>query len=124
MKKVRVPIFTEEYAINLCIGEKEKLVKEAARYCNESEDFIRRMFNGRGLALDAITKVNKHPLIIVDGSLPCIDSLPTVAHEACHAMDYITSFIGMNDISGEFRAHGVSAVLRTVTRLISSKKKL
>ena len=59
-----------------------------------------------------------HPLIVIDGDIPANHALATIAHEAAHALDYIIEFIGMDDRSGEFRAHGIAEIMRQTTKVI------
>lgn len=120
MKKIRVPIFTEEYAINLYIGTKGEVLKEA-----ESRSTTSRLAQSRGVCFYNTLEGDDpiHPLILLNGDLPWDVALSTVAHEASHAMDYISEFIGMNDKSGEFKAHGISAVMRAVAQLVKRKKR-
>ncbi|ABE61206.1 hypothetical protein Nham_0310 [Nitrobacter hamburgensis X14] len=115
MKKILVPIFTEEYKIWVYIGSRAELVKAAAKYIGETEAKFDKEFVGRGQALDYIDK-GLYPLIIVDGRLPVRTALATLAHEASHSMDSLERYIGIKDKHGEFRAHGIAAVVRTVSK--------
>lgn len=115
MKKIRVPIFTEEYAINVYIGKEDEMLKAASKYMKCSFNATKNQFEGnRGMAWNCFPEWN--PLIGINGELPFRIALATLAHEACHAMDYIIEKIGINDRSGEFRCHGISAVMREVCK--------
>jgi hypothetical protein len=63
-----------------------------------------------------IASPDSNPLFIVDGDLPVPVGLATAAHEASHVMDYIIEYIGMDDKSGEFRGHGIGAVMRSINK--------
>ena len=111
MKKVKVPIFTEEYSVWVYIGSPKDVAREARKYVESIDSNWGKVNRGRtynGLPY------KKHPLIIVNGDLPYFEALATLAHEASHAMDYIVEFIGLDDRSGEFRGHGIGAIMRIV----------
>lgn len=109
MKKFRVPIFTDQYAVNVFIGEREKLIKAAAKYSHNTKEQVEKWFANNG----GLTFLTSTPLIIVHKKK---DTTITLAHEASHAMDFIHNRIKMNDTSGEFRAHGIAAILRGVQK--------
>lgn len=113
MKKYRVPIFTEEYAINICIGTIKEIEKGAKSYGIKSDNLFSAH---RGRAYNCFP--DKLPFITINGDLPAHMALATLAHEASHAIDYIIEYVGINDRSGEFRGHGIAAVMRTVGRKI------
>lgn len=122
--KLRVPIFTEEYSIQIGIGTRSQILCFASDYLNQSLKAIENDFGKcRGRAWDALNDVygNKHPLIVIDADYPTHISLATVAHEASHAMDFIEEYVGVNDKNGEFHAHGISAVMRAVGKLLLPK---
>lgn len=93
MKNIKVPIFTEEYKIEVEITK------------NIKDEFRGRAFN---------RLPDKNPLIKINGDLSYYTALATLAHEASHAMDYIEEYLGLEDPSGEFHAHGIGAVMRIV----------
>ena len=112
LRYVRVPIFTEEYAIHVYSGAPAAIQRAAeARVrrhdCTLVTNFADKL---RGLAWNALPEHN--PIIGVRGDLADIDLLATLAHEASHAMGYIVDCTGLDDGRGEFRAHGISAVVR------------
>ena len=120
MKMFRVQVFTEEYAVNLYIGTREECIKEAAKYTTLSPKTLERNFSGRGLTYNLYP--DKHPLLMIDGDMPAQVALATIAHEAIHAIDYMMEHIGIDTKESEFRAHGVSVILRTVFKYILKKK--
>lgn len=121
MRKFNVRIFTEEYAVNVYFGPVKELSKAAARYMSCSAKTVEKHFqNHRGVAWNCFPE--KHPLIAVDGDLPWNISLATLSHEASHAMDYIRENIGIEDKSGEFHAHGIATIMRSVLKKIKPKK--
>lgn len=109
VKKFTVPIFTEEYSVVVFIGNLEDIKKEA-RLGGIKDSFLKGDFRGR--AFDLLP--NRHPLILIDGRLKVSFAVATLAHEASHVMDYISSHLGIDDKSGEFKSHGIAAVLRMV----------
>lgn len=121
MKKYTVPIFTSEYFVTVLLGKREEICKEGAKIAKEPLEKFTKEFNWRGQAHNLLPKW-KYPLIIVDWDLPAHIALSTLAHEAIHALDYIVEYLGMQDISGEFIAHGVGEIMRTVTKDILKKK--
>lgn len=120
-----IPIFTEEYAIKVCIGTRSQILCFASDYLNQSLKAVENDFGKcRGQAWNALDDVygNKPPLIVIDGDYPVHISQATIAHEASHAMDFIEDYVGINDKNGEFHAHGISSVMRTVGKLLSTTK--
>ena len=124
MKKYRVPIFTEEYAVWVYIGTVKECVKEGAKYTTYSPTTLAREFDGRrGLAYNLFTSVNKNPLVLVDGDLPVPTAIATLTHEAIHAIDFTMEHLGIDTKETEFRAHAVGAIMRTVLKDILKKSK-
>lgn len=121
MKKIRVPILNSEYAVNVYIGKKEDLIKAGAKYTTYSPKTIKRDFeNRRGIAYNLFPDLN--PLILIDGDMNWYDSLASLAHEASHAIYFIEEYLGINDKGDEFRAHGISAIMRCVGKTFKLKK--
>lgn len=126
MKKYCVPIFTEEYKVVVYVGKKDEIIREAAKYAKQSSDkgctleWFKETFNGRG---HSFSFPDLHPLILVNGDLPADTAIATLAHEACHAVEYIEDYITLNDTRGEFRGHGIAAVMRAVVKDLLPKKK-
>ncbi len=121
MKKYIVPIFTSEYYVAVMLGKREEICKEGAKFAEEPLDKFTKEFNWRGQAHNLLPK-GKYPLIIVDWDLPAHIAFSTLAHEAVHALDFISNYLGMQDVSGEFVAHGVGEIMRAVTKDILKKK--
>ena len=117
MKKLRVPIFTEEYAIVVYIGKRDEIRKAAEKYLGRPiKEFEEKH---RGMAFNALP--DNHPLIVLDGLLPAHIALATLAHEASHSMDDISDFINLHHT--EFHAHGIGAVMRVVGKCLNLDKK-
>ena len=114
--KFRVPIFTEEYAVNVLIGTKDDVRKALVAYTQYAPRTIEHNFNGRGLTYNLYP--DKHPIIGVDGDLPIHIAIATLAHEASHALAAIEKYVSMDDKSDEFHAHGIAAIMRTVLATI------
>jgi len=120
-----VPILTDEYFVDVLFGDREAVVHAGAKLCGDTVDWFRNEFEGkRGMACNLLKKQRpRSPLIVLDSSLPWPVALATLAHEASHCMDYIASYIGIDDRSGEFHAHGIGAVMRSVGKEIAKKQK-
>ena len=114
MKKITVPILTEEYKVIVFIGTGDELIKAGARYLEIPEkEMYERLKNKRGIAYDTFSSgIKKQPAIFINGDYPVEESIATLAHEASHAMDYIQVFLGIRDINGEVHAHGIASVMR------------
>lgn len=116
MKTYLVPIFTDEYSVDIYIGtpkELDKLLKDNLA----PKDYEKYYFNGNdhnGRAFNCLPK--NHPFIIINGDLNYFDALGVLAHEASHVMDYISDYVGLDDKSGEFRAHGIGRIVAKVTK--------
>lgn len=113
MKKYRIPIFTEEYAVNVFIGKKDEVIKALAKYSTYSPKTITKDFTGRGITYNLYP--DKHPIIGINGELKAIQQIATLAHEAVHAIDYLMDYLGIGNES-EFRAHGVATILRNIIK--------
>lgn len=111
MRRIKVPILTEEYSIWVYLGEREEIVKGASKYLDRPIDEVDEFFKGRGAAVNCLDEGNP-PLIIVRTDLDVYTAFATLAHEASHAMDYIQAFLGIEDRSGEVHAHGIASVMR------------
>lgn len=120
MKKFRIQIFTEEYAVNVYIGKRDELIKAGAVYTTYSPKTIRNDFNGRGICYNVYPE--KHPLILIDGDLKFQTQLATMAHEAIHAVDYLMNYIKIDMAETEFRGHAVAVILRTILGKIIKTK--
>ena len=122
MKKIKVPILTEEYAVWVYIGKPEQVRKETSRYLGKE---VEKEWNElhRGRTYQGLN-YKKHPLIIINGNLPYPIALATLAHEASHAVDYIAEFVGITDTSGEFKGHGIAAIIRGVGKVLKVGGKL
>jgi len=124
MLKIEVPILTEEYKIIVYLGTEKELIKHGALYLGESEKkATERIERRRGIAVNTIKKLGKPPILLINTDYPIEDGIATIGHEASHAMDYISNFIGMYDTSGEFHAHGIASVLRHSLKKIKKTKK-
>jgi hypothetical protein len=120
MKKKKIQILNNEYAVNVFIGKKDELIKEGAKYTTYSPKTIaRELENRRGLSYNLFPDLD--PVILIDGDLPAISALASLAHESSHALDFIAEFLGIDDKGGEFRAHGIGAIMRQVGELIKLK---
>ena len=101
------------------VGTKAELKKAATKYLNYSiEGTIEDdLSHSRGLTYDCL-KGGKHPLVLIDGDLPQHIAIATLAHEAVHVVNFIEDYLGINDTSREFVAHGVGAIMRAVLKKI------
>jgi len=119
MKRFKIPIFTEEYKVVVFVGKRDETIRSLARYCGMSKELVSDQWKGRGVAF---LFSGEYPVIAVDGDLPVPVCISVLAHEASHAMDSIADYIGIKDSSGEFKAHGVGAIMRLVLKDILKKK--
>lgn len=113
MKKYRIPIFTEEYAVNVVIGKRNEVIKAIAKHTTYSPKTIEREFIGRGICYDVYPDSN--PIIGIDGELKAIPQIATIAHEAIHSIDFMMNYLKLGDDT-EFRAHGVATILRRILK--------
>ena len=121
MKKYQIPIFTEEYAINVVIGKRDDVIKEIAKYTTYSPKTIKADFAGRGITYNCYP--DKNIIIGIDGDLNAIIQIATIAHEAIHAIDYLMDYVRIDAKETEFRAHGVATILRTIFKKVIKIKK-
>jgi len=110
MKKYTIPIFTEEYCVNVIMGTRKQIVKELAKYTGYAEKTIERDFIGRGIFYNMFPDM--HPVIAVDSDLKVNIGIATLAHEAIHAVRATEEYLGMDDRNDEFLAHAVSTIIR------------
>lgn len=110
-KKYIVPILTDEYHIVVLIGVPKKMVQEISRYTGLSKEEVwKDLDHCRGRSYNTLP--NRSPLVVVNGTLPAVSAIATLAHEASHAMDFISDFVGIHD--GEFKAHGIGRTVRAL----------
>ena len=114
MKKYRVQIFTEEYAVNVFIGKRDWCIKEGAKYTTYSPRTIKKDFTGRGITYNVFPE--KNPLILIDGELKATTQIATIAHEAIHAIDYMMDYLNIDSKETEFRGHAVACLLRSILK--------
>ena len=112
MKKYRIPIFTEEYAINVVIGKRNEVIRELAKYTTYSPKTIIKDFDGRGITYNVYPE--KHPIIGIDGDIKAITQIATMAHEAIHAIDFLMEHLSIDLKETEFRGHAVATILRKI----------
>jgi len=115
MRKYRIPIFTEEYAVNVIIGNRQQVIREIAKYTTYSPKTITKEFTGRGITYNCYPD-NKHPIIGVDGELKATTQIATLVHESIHAIDYLMEYLGIDLKETEFRGHGVATILRKIIK--------
>lgn len=122
MKKYKVPILNSEYFVIVYVGKKDELVKHGAKYTTYSPKTLARdIQNRRGTTYDLFPDLN--PLILIDGDSPAHSAIATLAHESSHAIQFIENFLAIDDKSGEFRGHGIGAIMRKVCEDILSRKR-
>lgn len=118
MRTVKVSIFTEEYFIWVYFGSRKEIVEAGAKYVGQTvKRFNKDFLNSRGQHLDYLGK-GLYSLIIVRTDLSKKVIRAVLAHEASHAMDSLQKYIGINDRNGEFKAHGIAAVMRQAGKYI------
>lgn len=125
MKTYTIPILNSEYNVIVILGTIEECCKKGSEIAKQSnvpehEWWFKDIFKGRGHTFNF---PDLSPIVMVNGDLPIHSALATLAHEACHASDAISSYIGIDDKNGEFRAHAVGAIMRHVGKDIFKKYK-
>jgi hypothetical protein len=108
-----VPILGEEYVVHVYIGSAAQVMRAAQRRLARAglqRRLLGSLDSNRGIAWNCLPDHN--PIIGVRSDLAQIDAAATLAHEASHALGHIAKQTGLDDEAGEFRAHGISAVLR------------
>jgi hypothetical protein len=119
MKNVlRIPILNDEYNVIVTWGNCAEIAKALKKYYYLPED-IEYLYERMGEQLeDVYPKVrgicfHRHGNLPVI-TLPCFptepDEIATLAHEACHAIEYIMSCLCASD--EEIFAHSVAAIMR------------
>lgn len=128
MKKITIPIFTEEYKIVVFVGTVEEIAKYVSKnvYGWDYDKALQQAKDTRGCAFDRLNYGVKpeHPLITLDIELPYEEALATLPHEASHCAGYIMDYLGIQDPTDEFKGHVISAVVRNVLKGLLGKKKL
>ena len=123
MKKISVPILTEEYSIIVYIGTLQEIAEQGGLYLDLEKRIMDEMLKGkRGIAYNTFRAgINKDPIILIDGDHEYREAIATIAHEASHAMDYIQEYLGIDDRAGEVHAHGIASVMRHALTLLKPK---
>jgi len=124
MIKTRVPIFTSEYHLTVVMGDHESLAKYVAANA-EGWDYKKALKQVRkcsGCAWNTLP--DKNLFITIDGCLSLDDALATISHEAVHAGLFLTEHLGIDDKTGEFVAHCVSAIFRGALKSILNGRTL
>jgi len=123
MKLITVPVFTEEYKIRVFFGNDEQRAKKIAKYVHDwsYEEALGHCEKSRGNAFNSLPSGD--PLITIDEGFGKESVLSTLPHEAVHCAKYIADFLGINDSSGEWEGHIVSAVMRYCTGHVLKLKK-
>lgn len=115
-----IPILNSEYAVSVFIGSRDLVKKALVRHTKYAPRTIENDFRGRGITYNIFPDSN--PVIGVDGDLKFNIAIATLAHEAIHAVNFISEYLGMKDTSGEFLAHGVGEIMRKVLEEINKSK--
>ncbi len=120
---VRVPILAEEYAIHVFVGLGPTVLRAAHQKLRSNGVRNVRLEGSldgnRGIAWNCLPDHN--PIIGVRIDLSGVELLGTLAHEASHAMGHIARATDLDDDRGEFRAHGVGAVMRLVSAALKRR---
>lgn len=119
-KTFEVSILNDEYKVYVYIGDREKSNKAICKYLNENKEFINEYNRGK-----CVYRIKFHPCIWIDGTLDYRQSVPTLCHEAIHAVSHIMEYIGMDalDQSGnEFLCHSVGAIIRKCLKIKQYEK--
>jgi len=116
MRKVIVPIFTEEYSVDVYLGRKNELAKAISENTGYSlEEATEMIDKTRGQAYNCLP--GNDPVILVRTEKQFKKSvIATLAHEASHCMDYISEHLSLNHT--EFKAYGVAAIMRVAGKYL------
>lgn len=118
MKKIRIPILNDEYAVYVVMG-KEKDVKRFVHYHFEGKSIFIGLEGNRGLTF---CHTGYMPVIWMD-NLKSYEFAGTLSHEAVHAIDFIFTSIGEPQTRGELFAHSVGAIVRNgIKNSLTSQK--
>lgn len=118
VKSMYVPVFTENGvwvyygawgSVNAAIERKFKKAKLDIEHIRADDE--------RGATWNCYPEHD--PIIGVENALRGLEAIAVLAHEASHAMDFISKRLGLNDASGEFRAHGIAAIVASAGGLVS-----
>lgn len=117
MKKVRIPILNDEYAVYVVTGGN-----------SEVEKFLQWHFEDK--LMMAMLEGNRGKTFYRPGYMPVIwmnklkphEFAGTLSHEAVHAIDFIFSSIGENETRGELFAHSVGAIVRSGIKISLASK--
>lgn len=117
MKKIKIPILTDEYLVELYIGSIDELAQSGMRYLEKSEKEMKEILSGKkGITANCLI-IGKHPIIMINDNYSKNDIIATVAHEAAHAVDCVIDFVSIDDNNQEFLAHGIGVIVRKFLEL-------
>ena len=118
MKKIRIPILNDEYAVYMITG-KEKDVEKFIHHHFEDKTIFIGLEGNRG---KTFYRPGYMPVIWMDNLKP-FEFAGTLSHEAVHAVDFIFTSIGEPETRGELFAHSVGAIVRNgVKNSLTSKQ--
>lgn len=123
VRYTRVPVLTEEYCVHVFVGDPVS-IKRAAHAHLRKLGLRNVTLLGeieRGIVWRTLPDCN--PIIGVNSALSPLDAIATLAHEASHAMGHIAQHTELDDDKGEFRAHGVGAVIRRAGPLVAPQRR-
>ena len=123
MKKIKVPIFCE-YSVIFHIGTKKEIIESTFKYLegdHSREEIDHIITYNWGTAWNAL-KIQKNPLISIDSKIDIEQGVSTMAHEAVHAMQFISDQINVEDKNGEFIAQGVGHIMLAFAKHYELKK--
>jgi len=107
---LKVPILNDEYKVIFCFGSPDKIRKVLDNWHYPKEDVAQHLNNRRGICFN---RIGCHPVIAMPDFPDTPQEIGTLAHEACHAVEYILQNI-QQPVGDELFAHSVGAIVRKV----------
>lgn len=114
-----IPILNNEHYVAIVFGDDIKLQKVLRQWSYPDDlDRVGTLIGKRGRCFHA---EGCHPVIAMPIRPKTPTEIATLAHEACHAIEYIFASIGQ-PLGTEVFAHSVGAVVRETLQAIKDKR--
>lgn len=113
---ITVPILNNEYSVKVCWGSLDNARKTLTDLGYGEYEFL-ALNEKRGVTF---YNPDLPPLIAVCGTPRTAEQIGTLAHEACHAVEFIFQHIGQT-IGDEVFAHSVGAIVRETLKAVRGK---
>lgn len=117
---IEIPILNNEYKVIVCFGDEVLVCKVLARWHHNLKDVEEKLLGNRGICL---LNPECHPVIALPSIPKTAEQIGTLAHEACHAVEHIFTYLGQ-PLNGELFAHSVGAVVRESLSSLTKTKRI